>query len=69
MVAEICPQFQTENWALEHTQAFSKIWPSDLDFDLTWLIFELNPDFIETNILTKFHNYQTENVTSRAYIR
>ena len=25
MVAEICPQFQTENWALEHTQAFSKI--------------------------------------------
>ena len=51
-------------WPMEHTQDFSKIWPGDLEFDPTWPIFHM-----KTNILTKFHDYQTENVVSRAYTR
>ena len=31
--------------------------------------FELIHDFIEANILTKFYEYQTKNVASRAYTR
>ena len=50
-------------WTLDCTQGFSKIWFSDLVFDPTWHIFEL----IQTNILTKFHDNQTENVASRQY--
>ena len=49
-------------WALERTQSFPKIWASDLVFYPTWPIFELIQDFIKTNILTKFHDNQTENV-------
>ena len=56
-------------WPLERTQGFSKIWPSDLVFDLTWPIFDLVWDFIKTNILTKFQDYWTENVASGAYTR
>ena len=52
-------------WPLEHTQGFSKISPSDLVF----ANFELIRDLIKTNILTKFHDNQTENVASRAYTR
>ena len=47
-------------WPLERTQGFSKIWPSDLVFDSTRPIFEIVRDFIKTNILIKFHDYQTE---------
>ena len=32
-------------------------------------IFELVQDFNKANILTKFHDYRTENVASRAYTR
>ena len=56
-------------WPLEHTQGFSKIWPSDLVFDLTWPIFKLIQDFIKTNILTMFHDYQIKIVASRVYTR
>ena len=38
----------------------SMIWPSDLVFVR---------DFTEANILTKFHEYRTEFVASRAYTR
>ena len=31
--------------------------------------FELIPDFMKTNIFTKFHDYWTKNVASRAYTR
>ena len=55
----------TKMWPVELTQGFSKIWPSDLVFDRIWPIFKLVPDFIKSNILTKFHAYQTENVASR----
>ena len=53
-------------WPLERTQGYPKIWPSDLVFDPTWPIFKLVQDFIKTNILTKFHDYQTESVASTA---
>ena len=56
-------------WSLERTQGFPKIWPGDLVFDPTWPIFELVWDIIETNILTNFHEYPTENVASRVYTR
>ena len=51
-------------WPLEFTQGFSNIWPGDIVFDLTWPIFKFVRDFIKTNILIKFHDYQTENVAS-----
>ena len=56
-------------WPEELTQGFSKIWPSDLVFDLKWLIFKLIWDFINANILTKFHEYRNENMASRMYTR
>ena len=54
---------------LEQTHGLSETWPSYLIFYLSWPIFEVVPDFIKTNILTKFHDYQTENVASRANTR
>ena len=53
-------------WPLERTQGFPKIWPGDLVFDPTWPIFELVRDIIQTNILTNFHEYPTENVASKS---
>ena len=41
-------------WPLQHTQCFSKIWPSDLDFDPTWPIFKLIQDITKANILSNF---------------
>ena len=58
-----CPSFMTTGlkmWPLEGTHGFSNIWPSDLVFDPTWPIFKLVGDFIKTNILTKFYDYQTK---------
>ena len=52
---------------LDYTQGFSKIWSCDLVFDPTWTILELIRDFSKTNILTNFHNNQTENVDSTEY--
>ena len=43
---------------------FSKIWPRDLVFDLTWPIFEPGLDIIKTNLLTKFHQNRVANVAS-----
>ena len=40
---------------LEGEQGFEQIWPSDLVFNSTWLIFELDSDIIKTNILVYFH--------------
>ena len=54
-------------WHSINEQCFSKIWPHDLVFDPTWPIFELIQDYVKTNILTKFHDYRTENVASIAY--
>ena len=53
--------------SLQCTQVFSNILPCDLVFDPTKPIFELIQDFIEAKILTKFHEYLTENVASRAH--
>ena len=45
------------------------IWPSDLLFDPTWPILKNVQDFIYAKTLTKFHEYQTENLVSTAYTR
>ena len=58
---------ELEMWSLEHTQGVSNIWHYNLLFDQTGPIFKLVRDFTETNILTKFHDYRTENVASKAY--
>ena len=52
-------------WPLECKQDFSKIWPSDLLFDPTPPMFELDPDIIKTNILSKFEEDWAENVAPR----
>ena len=41
-------------WPLECSQGFSMIWPTDLVFDPTWLIFELYPNFIKPKHSDKF---------------
>ena len=46
--------FGSELCLLECTQGFSKIWPSDLVFDLAWPSFELDLDIMIINILIKF---------------
>ena len=56
-------------WLLEFTQGFSNTLPSDLVFDPTCPIFNFAPDLIKANMSVKFHDYQTENVASGAYIR
>ena len=61
--------YQTKMGRLDRTQVFSKIWPSDLNFNLTWPILILICDFIETNISIKFHEYRTKNVASWVYTR
>ena len=55
-------------WPLKCTQSFSKIWTSEIVFDQTWPMLGLVRDFIKTSILTKFNDYHTENVATRAYI-
>ena len=54
-------------WLLELTQGFSKIWPSDLVFHLSWPIFKPVRDIIKENILSNFQEYWTENMACRAY--
>ena len=49
-------------WPLQRTQDFSKICPCYLVFDPKCPVFKLILDSIMTNILTKFHEYQTENL-------
>ena len=69
---KLCTSFLSislKTWSLEHTQGFSKVWPSDLVFDPTWPNFTLVRDFMKTNILTNFHDNRTENVASRVYTR
>ena len=45
------------------------IWSSDLLFYPTWPIFRHVQNFIEANTLTKFHEYQTENLVFTAFTR
>ena len=56
-------------WILECSQGFSMIWPTDLVFDPTWLIFKLDPDFIKANILTNFHDDWMHNVACIVFTR
>ena len=47
--------------ALECEQDFPSIWPSDLLFDPTWPMYELDLDIIKKNILIKFQHAQAKN--------
>ena len=57
----------TQLWPLEGEQGFKGIWLSDLDFDPTWPVFELDQDIIKTNILVKFHEDRSKTVASRGW--
>ena len=59
--------FEAKLWPLEGEQGFKDIWPSDLVFDLTWPIFELERDIIMSNILVKFHEDCSKTVASRGW--
>ena len=48
---------------------FKEIWPSDLVFDQTWPIFELDLEITKTNILVKFHEDWNKTVASRGWTR
>ena len=59
---------------LEGTEGFSKIWPSDLDFDLAWPSFKSDLDImiinnLTINNLTKFHELWIKTVPSKMYTR
>ena len=41
-------------WPLEGEQGFKEIWPSDIVFDPTWPMFEIDRDITKRNILVKF---------------
>ena len=41
-------------WPVSSSQAFSMIWPTDLVYDMTWPIFELDLDIVKMIILSKF---------------
>jgi len=51
-------------WPLECSQDFSKIWPSDLLFDPTSPMFQLDPVIIKTNILSKFEEDRVKTVST-----
>ena len=46
-------KIEAKLWPFGSEQGYEEIWPSDLVFDLTWPIFELDRDIIQTNILVK----------------
>ena len=46
---------------------FSKIWSCDLLFDPMWPSFKLDLDFMEINIITKFHKIWIKTVPFRVY--
>ena len=52
-------------WPLDHKQSFSRIWPSDLLFDPTSRILQIDPDVIKINILTKFEEENAKKVVPR----
>ena len=56
-------------WPLECSQGFSMIWPTDLLFDPTWPIFELDRDIVMMIILSKFDDDWTKTVASRMFTR
>ena len=53
---------------LERSQGFSFIWPSDLLFDSTWPIMELDLDFVKIKLLTKFDEDWLKNMASKALL-
>ena len=62
-------KFVPKMWPLECSQGFSMIWPTDLVFDPTWPIFELDRDIVKTIILSKFDDDWAKTVASRVFAR
>ena len=56
-------------WPLECSQGFSMICPTDLVFDPTSPIFELDWDIVKMIILSKFDEEWTKTVASRVFTR
>ena len=54
-------------WSLKCSQGFSMIWPTDLVFDPTWPIFELDRDIDKMIILSKFDDDWAKTVASRVF--
>ena len=55
-------------WALECSQGLLTIWPTDLVFDTTAPIFELDRDIVQMIILSKFDDdWTTKTVASRVF--
>ena len=59
--------FRSKLCPLEGTEGFSKIWPSNLVFDLTWQNFKPDLDIMMINNLTKFHELWIRIVPFRVY--
>ena len=62
-------KIEAKLWPLEGEQDFKEIWPSDVVFELTWPIFNLDLDIIQTNTLVKFHEDWSKIVASRGWTR
>ena len=56
-------------WYVLCSQGFSIIWPTDLVFDRTWPIFELDLDIVKMIILSKVDENWTRTVASRVFTR
>ena len=56
-------------WPQECSQGFSMIWPTDLVFDPTSPIFQLNWDIVRMIILSKFDEDWTKTVASRVFTK
>ena len=71
--SRVYTSWKVNRWTLEHLvrhgrpQGFSKIWRSDLVFDLTWPSFDHDLDVMMIDILTKFHELWIKTVPSRVY--
>ena len=61
--------FRSKLCPLEGTEGFSKIWPSDLVFDLTWPSFKIDQDIMMINIVTKFHELWIKTVPFTVYTK
>ena len=61
--------FWAKLWPLECSQGFSMIRPTDLVFDLTWPMFELDRNIVKMIILSKFDDDWMKTLASRVFTR
>ena len=56
-------------WALECSEGFYMIWPTDLVFDWTWPMFEHDRDIVKMIILSKVDDDWTKTMAPRVFTR